>query len=130
MGSILGAICAKCGAKFQYSRGGGFVFHLLRCDACGMEKEISFEDLGVVHKSYIKGLRGPYSSVSADHDEKIQKNFPGEPMSEEEYRKEVERIAGVCGCGGGFKFNVSPRCPKCKSDSFYEDREFGVILYD
>ena len=68
VGSKYGAICGACGRKFSVSEGGGFTFHLLRCDRCGATREMSFEELGEVHLRYLKGLPGPYAIASAEHD--------------------------------------------------------------
>ena len=130
MGGTYGAICKKCGKKFEYSQGGGMAFHLLRCDKCGKEKEIGFDEIGEPHKKYIKGLSVPYSGATSEWDEDIQKNYPGEPISEEEYYLEVEKMVGPCNCGGDFKFDAPPRCPKCKSTEFEDDSSLGGVMYD
>jgi len=129
MGSTYGATCKKCGKTFEYNEGGGFVFHLLRCDKCGKEREIGFEEIGEPHKKYIKGLSVPYSSASSESDEDIQKNYPGDPITEEEYHLEVEKMVGDCKCGGTFRFDAPPRCPKCKSTDL-EDDPGMMVLYD
>lgn len=41
--------CSKCGTKFKVSEGGGFTFHVLHCDKCGMEKRTEFNELGEIH---------------------------------------------------------------------------------
>ena len=99
-------------------------------EKCGKEKEIGFDEIGEPHKKYIKGLSVPYSGATSEWDEDIQKNYPGEPISEEEYHREVEKIVGNCKCGGGFKFDAPPRCPKCKSTEFEDDPSLGGVLYD
>ena len=115
MGEIYLAKCKKCGHEFHESEGGGFFFHLLRCNLCGETKSIGFKEIGEPHLKYIKGLQMPYCLASAESDAKIQKEYPGEPISEKEYHLVVEKIAGKCNCGGKFKFKARPRCPKCKS---------------
>ena len=128
MGGTYQATCNACKHEFSVDEGGGFVFHLLRCDKCGKTKEIDFASLGEAHLRYIKGLPGPYCVVTRDSDKDIQDNYPGEPLSEEEYHAIVENVAGNCKCRGAFKFDAPPRCPKCKSD---EIRETGPsICYD
>jgi hypothetical protein len=79
---------------------------------------------------YIKGLPGPYCVVSSGFDKYVQENYPGEPMSEEEYHAAVEQIAGSCGCGGSYKFRAPPRCPKCKSTELEEYDAGPYIMYD
>ena len=130
MGTLYSAICNDCGAKFQVSEGGGFIFHLLRCDKCGSCKSINFESLGDIHKKYIKGLAVPYSTATAEKDNYIKKNYPGEPIGQQEYHREVEKIAGICKCGGQYKFNAPPRCPNCKSVNIINDPEGRMICYD
>ena len=61
MGHIVEAKCLDCGEKFEIEHGGGFFFHLLRCDKCGKTESIGFDKLGELHLQYLKGLPGPYS---------------------------------------------------------------------
>ena len=108
--------------------GGGFSFHLVRCDTCGATKSIAFDELGELHLRYLKGLSGPYCVASSEHDEYVQKHAAVEPISGAEYYSEIDAIAGECSCGGKFSLNSPPRCPKCRSTSI----EIGepTILYD
>ena len=117
MGSAFQAVCKKCKEEFFIKKGGGFRFHLLRCDKCGDESSISFDKLGEVHFRYIKGLDTPYCAATSSSDRYIQQNCTGEPISGEEYHKSVEEIVGKCKCGGQFKFDAPPRCPKCRSSN-------------
>ena len=117
MGGRFEAVCEKCEERFFISKGGGFNFHLLHCDKCGKENSISFDKLGEVHFRYIKGLDTPYSVATSSSDLYIQQNYTGKPISEKEYHKSVERIVGKCKCGGQFKFDAPPRCPKCRSSN-------------
>jgi hypothetical protein len=130
MGMLYSAICNDCGAKFQVDEGGGFSFHLLKCDKCGESKSLSFDNLGEIHKRYIKGLSVPYSMATKEKDEYIQKNYPGEPITQQEYHKEVEKIAGNCKCGGQYKFNAPARCPNCKSANIVRDPDGRMMCYD
>ena len=123
------AKCNKCGIKFRVSEGGGFLFHLLRCDACGKKKSIRFRDIGEPHLQFIKGLDRPYCAFSSASDENIQNNYPGLPITEEEYNAKVEDIVGDCECGGAYKFNALPRCPECKSLELEDTGEIS-ICYD
>ncbi len=129
MGSEYPAECRKCGHEFRVSSGGGFIFHLLHCDTCGKNMEILFEEIGEDHLRYLKGLEGPYSIATAEHDKAVRDNYPGDPITSEEYHKAVEKLAGKCKCGGHYRFDAGARCPKCKSDDFDEIDGEGVY-YD
>jgi hypothetical protein len=128
LGQGFEARCRKCRQKFGVSVGGGFTFHLLRCDQCGATKSISFRDIGEPHLRYIKGLAGPYCVATAESDARIQQEYPGEPLSEGEYYLAVEKMAGRCSCGGQFRFDAPVRCPKCHSTSVKMDGP--TIMYD
>jgi len=130
MGQGYGAICSECGTRYTANIGGGFAFHLLHCDSCGTEKDIAFEELGDVHRRYIKGLDVPYSMASRDHDLEIQRTFKGEPLDAEAYHAAVEEHAGGCECGGRFNFDAPPRCPECGSDSHEQDPGADMICFD
>ena len=108
----------------------GIHLHSLRCDKCGGGKEIAFEEIGEPHRRFVKGLSVPYSGVTAAEDREIQDNYSGEPLSEEEYHREVEKIVGGCDRGGRFKFDAPVRCSKCKSPDFENDRESLVVCLD
>jgi hypothetical protein len=130
MGTEYGAICKKCHTRFRVSEGGGFMFHLLHCDKCGKPKSLSFVEIGEPHLRYLKGLSGPYSIATQEHDKNVQETYPGEPLSEAEYNLAIEKLAGKCGCGGYFKLDAPPRCPKCKSPDFKKDPKGNELLYD
>ena len=112
MGSGFTALCKKCGYKFEASIGGGFFFHLLHCNKCGGKKSIGFDEIGEAHLQYLKGLKIPYSVVSQEYDEFVRKNYPGDSISKEEYHRIIDELAGKCKCGGQFKIDAPPRCPK------------------
>ncbi|MFH1551031.1 MAG: hypothetical protein ABIH04_10790 [Planctomycetota bacterium] len=129
MGTEYRAKCRKCGRNFTVRTGGGFVFELLHCDRCGKERSITFEEIGEPHFRYARGLEETGCAVvhSKGYDEYVRKHHPVAPLSEEEYEKAVEKIAGRCRCGGRFRFDVPHRCPKCGSG----DVEFiSVAHYD
>ena len=130
MGTRHCVICRACGQKSNVDEGGGFVFHLLHCDRCGDAKSISFEEIGEPHLRYLKGLPGPYAMATRRHDEWAKKNYPGEPLSDAEYHSAVEEIVGSCQCGGSYRFDAPPRCPKCRSTDLADDPSAGDILYD
>ena len=128
MGYSARAFCLNCGNTFTVNSGGGFHFHLLRCDQCGREKPVSFEELGELHLRYIKGLNAPYSSATWEQDRYVQKHSTLEPISESEYQRGIEAFAGRCACGGWYSFNALPRCPACHSARIEEQ---GIkTLYD
>jgi len=87
MGTRYSSRCNTCGASFNTSEGGGFLFELLHCDVCGKEKSVSLEKYG--------GVRAPRSG--------------------ERHQQQMEKAAGVCRCGGHFRLNAPPRCPVCRS---------------
>ena len=124
MGHRYAARCHRCGAEFVAQEGGGFFFHLLHCDRCGSEKGIRFHDLGEIHLKFLKGLGMPYCGVTCHYDLWIQENYPGEPITEEEYHRAVETFAGKCDCGGHYRMDAKARCPKCHS----ADIEAGRVL--
>ena len=130
MGVEMAVKCTKCGHGYSASFGGGFVFHLLHCDSCGKDKSILFEELGEAHMRYLKGLKGPYCVATGEHDRFVQENYPGDPLSEEDYHKVIDGIAGECGCGGHFRMDAKPRCPKCGSADYEEDGEGCICCYD
>jgi len=123
MGSEYGARCRKCGKKFRVQDGGGFTFFQVRCDQCGHGRFIDFKDLGELHCRYIKGLGGPYSIATAEHDKRVQEDHAGEPLTEDEYHKLIEGLAGRHRCGGHFRFDAPVRCIRCGSTEIEEDEE-------
>ena len=130
MGREFVATCRNCGGECTISDGGGFVFHLLHCDQCGGEKGMPFDEIGEPHLRYLKGLAGPYSMATAEHDRDVKENYPGEPLAEDEYHRIVEEMAGTCTCGGRFRFDAPPRCPNCHSDDLEYDEDRPSVMYD
>ena len=128
MGHEFSAECTSCHSNFTVSEGGGFSFHLLRCEECGKDKSVGFEQLGEIHLRYLKGLPGPYAVVSTEADKHVRENYKGEPLSEDEYHRAVESSLRKCRCGGRFSFDAPPRCPKCKSVEFTNTGE--GVCYD
>lgn len=128
MGHSFEATCLDCRERFQASEGGGFAFHLLRCDRCGQTKDIGFDEIGEPHLRYLKGLDGPYCVASSASDEAVRRDFPGEPMTEDKYHRAVETLVGSCECGGQFRFDAPIRCPRCRSTNI-EQGEIDV-MYD
>jgi len=120
MGYEVETRCLDCGAIFTVSRGGGFSYHLVRCNRCGKTKSIGFDELGELHLRYLKGLSVPYSTAGSEHDENIRKYAQVEPISEKEYHRSIEAMAGKCKCGGNYTLDAPPRCPKCRSTRLKE----------
>lgn len=130
MGHSYRAFCRECRASFTVNEGGGFFFHLLRCGTCGGERSIGFDEIGEPHLRYLKGLKVPYCMASAEHDRHVRENYPGEPMGEKDYHTAVEEICGQCDCGGRFRFDAPPRCPKCRRPYEKTGGEKPDVLYD
>lgn len=128
MGHQVSSKCVECGNTFTVDHGGGFVFHLLRCDKCGKTKSIGFDRLGELHLRYLKGLPGPYCVGTSEHDKHVREHVDVEPISEHEYHRGVEKIAGKCRCRGKYVFDAPPRCPKCHSANIKEGEITG--MYD
>lgn len=130
MGSKSGVICKDCSTKYNMFKGGGFRFHLLHCDICGKEKQVSFRELGDIHLRYIKGLNVPYCMATNESDKFIQENYPGDSIGEDEYHSLVEEFSGKCECGGNYSFDAPQRCPNCRSTESEFDPEGGFEMYD
>ena len=128
MGMCSEAECLDCGTRFAVKHGGGFRFHLLLCDTCGETKRLDFEELGLIHLRYLKGLSVPYCVASSGHDRYVKEHLDLEPLAEDDYYREVEAFAGACPCGGRFTFDAPTRCPRCRSTRL-EERPTG-ICYD
>ena len=128
MGHQAEARCLDCGATFPVDHGGGFFFHLLRCDRCGATRSLRFEELGDLHLRYLKGLSAPYCVASSEHDRHVQEQVAVEPIGADGYHKGVEQLAGTCSCGGTFTFDAPPRCPECRSARIEEGD--ALLFYD
>ena len=128
MGESFRATCKTCGTEFEADRGGGFFFHLFRCDQCGATRAISFQELGELHQQYLKGLPRPYCIASSESDAKVKETYPGEPISEQQYEEAIEKRAGRCQCQGRFRFEAPLRCPRCRSTDIEEGAT--LVMYD
>jgi hypothetical protein len=128
MGYQVGAKCGECGNTFTVDHGGGFSFHLVRCEKCGKTKSIGFDELGELHLRYLKGLPGSYCIASSEHDRYVRENAEVVPISEDEYHKGIEAAAGTCECGGNYGLDAPPRCPKCRSTRIDEGEP--NVMYD
>ena len=122
MGCRFEARCLDCGRRFMVDSGGGFRFHLLHCDTCGKTKSVRFEELGLIHLRYLKGLPGPYCVASSEHDRYVQEHLDLEPLPEDDYQREVEAVAGNCRCGGVQLRRTGP-LPALPFDALREGRD-------
>jgi hypothetical protein len=132
MGTSSGYICRTCGTHFTTGIGGGFFFDKLRCETCGTAQNIRHQDLGDIHLRYVKGLPGPYAVRRMKFDYWVQAEYPGEPLTEDEYHAAAEATLGPCGCGGRFRYDAPARCPDCRStpEQWDVDPKVGRSFYD
>jgi hypothetical protein len=132
MGTATGHICQACGTRFGVRDGGGFFFDLLHCDRCGRTQSVGHEELGDIHLRFVKGLPGPYTVGRTAMDRRIQREYPGEPLSRVEYHAAAEATFDPCPCGGHFRYGAPPRCPKCGSTSemWGRDPAASLVHYD
>ena len=108
MGSLYQAICKKCDNHFQIDEGGGFKFHLFRCDKCGKTKSIPYDK--------IKHLRDKFSANRRS----------------KKYFEAVEQFVGKHQCKqkGSYLSDALARCPECLSTKYEFDLDGGMVLYD
>lgn len=123
MGSTTGHVCRTCGTKFGVRSGGGFFFDMLHCDACGKAQGVGHQELGDIHLRFVKGLGRPYAVARMAMDQRIQQEYPGEPLSRGEYHAAAEATLDPCPCGGRFLYDAPARCPNCGSTSEMWDRD-------
>ena len=132
LGSSRGYICRSCDTHFIVDHGGGFFFDKLHCDQCGRATNVGHRDLGDIHLRYVKGLGMPYAVARAAMDARIQAEYQGEPLSQDEYYAAAEATLDPCPCGGRFRYDAPPRCPTCRStdEQWDTDPEAGSAFYD
>ena len=132
MGGSATYTCRACGTYFTVRGGGGFHFDELHCDACGAIRSVGHQELGDIHFRFVKGLPAPYAVSRRESDARIQRDYPGEPLSEEEYHAAVEGTLERCACGGRFRYDAPPRCPSCRStkEQWDWDKSRAGVLYD
>ncbi len=132
MGSVTGHICTACGTKFRVRNGGGFFFDMLHCDACGKPRSVGHRDLGETHLRFVKGLDHPYAVARMEMDRRIQQDYPGEPLSRDEYHAAAEATLDPCSCGGRFTYGAPARCPNCRStrDMWAPDPNVSIAFID
>jgi hypothetical protein len=65
-------------------------------------------------------------------DRRIQREYPGEPLTRAEYHAAAEATLDPCSCGGRFRYDARARCPECRSSSQQWDRdpEAPGMFYD
>jgi hypothetical protein len=112
--------------------GGGFFFDLLHCDTCGADQGVGHQDMGDIHLRFVKGLPGPYAVSRSEMDGRIQREYPGGPLTRAEYHAAVEATLEPCSCGGRFRYDAAARCPGCRStdDQWDWDQTAPSVLYD
>jgi hypothetical protein len=132
MGSAHGYICRTCGTRFRIRSGGGFVFDLLHCDACGKPRSVGHDELRDIHLGFVKGLHGPYAVARAQMDRRIQDEYPGEPLTGDEYQAAAQATLEACPCGGRFRYDAPARCPGCRStsDQWERNPDAPTMQYD
>ena len=132
MGWQTGHICRACGIRFAVNSGGGFFFDLLHCDVCGRTRSVRHQDLGDIHLGFVKGLPGPYAVARSAMDRRIQAEYPGKPISRDDYHAAAEATLDPCECGGRFRYGAPARCPECRSTSelWDDDPRAGITHYD
>jgi hypothetical protein len=123
MGSASSYICRTCGTHFIARDGGGFLFDLLHCDACGATRSVSHQELGDIHLGFVKGLPGPYAVARAAMDRRIQAEYPGRTLTRDEYHAAAEATLEPCPCGGTFTYDAPARCPGCRSTEAHWDQD-------
>lgn len=124
MGRAFRAVCESCGYTFPASEGGGFSFESLRCDQCGVQTAVEYEAIWDTYLAMLKGIK----PLMPEPNGADWRTYPGEPITEEEYRCRVEAKAGECPCGGRFSFEAPLRCPACKSVSVADDGTHTIMF--
>jgi hypothetical protein len=132
VGSATGYICEACGTRFRVRSGGGFFFDLLHCDRCGAERSVSHQELGDIHLRFVKGLPGPYAVARSSMDREIQRSYPGEPLTCDEYHAAAEATLPRCACGRAIRYDAPARCPTCRStiEQWQLDPDAPQVHYD
>ncbi len=101
MGTEYYVQCNHCGHKYFMKNGGGMDFYLLHCDTCGKEKRVSVE---AMMREVLSG------------------------KSDGTVNERAEKMAGDCNnCGGLYKVEAPPRCPKCRSKEYTEIISEGSV---
>lgn len=56
-------------------------------------------------------------------DRRIERGYPGEPLTESEYHAAAEAALDPYSCRGRFRYDAAARCPRCRSTSEHWDRD-------
>ena len=67
-----------------------FSFTCCAATLCGETKSVRFEELGLIHLRYLKGLPVPCCVASRKYDRYVQERLDLEPLAEDDYYREVE----------------------------------------
>lgn len=118
METLFHAICNDCNEKFVCYESDSASYHTLHCEICGKECNVAFDDTGIQFLSCLVET----NNHSENEDEE---NFTN---SFEEHRvfvdgqslKKIDKIAGLCECGGHFRLDLPVRCPRCGSMNYRE----------
>jgi len=119
MGAEYRGRCNACGTTFTYKESGGFCFHVLRCDTCGRSKMVEHDKPDGPDALFSRDLS---SDLESPADE------PAGPIDRGTDVAAVERKVRPCRCGGRYRFDAPPRCPRCRSTDI--DRGEITLLYD
>ena len=106
------------------------LFDLLHCARCGKAASVGHQELGDIHLRFVKGLKTPYALARAQMDRRIQREYPGEPLSRDGYHAAAEATLDPCPCGGRFSYAAPSRCPTCASTSEMWDETGPTMFYD
>src|SRR6266480_2157703 len=107
--------CNDCQTEFPASEGGGFLFHLLRCEFCDKTQSVGVDDWPstISVRTDLAQLLKRYSTM-------------------EEIRR--VRQTFVCPhCGGQLRDDLRPQCPHCRSRNTKLSPSHGdlwVCMYD
>lgn len=129
MGMSQSMCCNGCGEEFTWDDGGGFTFHLLHCDRCGLPRSVGFDEIKSLQAAYLKGTGGVWSVATAEGDRAVAEDYGGEPIDQDGYHVGIEKVLSTCDCGGSFRFDAPRRCPRCGSQDVASGPG-GIIMYD
>ncbi len=99
---------------------------------CGETNSVGHQELGDIHLGFAKGLPGPYALSRMAMDRRIQAEYPGKPLTRDEYHAAAVATLEACACGGTFRYDAPARCPQCRStdEQWDQDPNGGHMFYD